>query len=138
MRRTGTKGTEQPAVGNNAPIGLKRLLYLSEQLGKLYGIAPRPARNASRLRQRYRLHRAPCNAGSAFGPIRLGCQARSLRSTAHISKLALQRHIASHIARKRVNTLRAGRTQLGLKRRRDHAGKVRCVGGTTQLLQLRA
>ena len=34
--------------------------------------------------------------------------------------------------------LRPSRAQLGLKRRCDHARKVRCVGGTTKLLQLRA
>ena len=145
MRRTGTKGTEQPAVGNNAPIGLKRLFNLSEQLGKLPGIARRLARNARRLGQRYRLHRAPRNAGGALRPIRLGSQARPLRSAAHVGKLTLQRHVAGNIASnttskpasKPASIPRPGRTQLGLKGHRDHVGKVRCVGCTTQLLQLR-
>ena len=53
----------------------------------------------------------------------------------------LQRHVASnitdHVVHKPVCVLRPRRTQLGLKRRRDHARKVRCVGGTAHLLQLR-
>ena len=141
MRRARAKRTEQPAVGNNAPICLKRLLNLSEQLGKLPGIARRLARNASRLRQRHRCHRAPRNAGGALGPIRLGGQACPLCSAAHVGKLALQCYIAGNIASnttsKSASIPRPGRTQLGLERRRDHAGKIRCVGGTTQLLQLR-
>lgn len=142
MRRARTKRAEQPAVGNNTTVGLKRLLNLSEQLGKLLGIARRLARNARRLGQRYRLHHAPRNAGGTLGPIRLRRQACPLRSTAHVGKLTLQRHVTSniigHVVHKPVSVLRPRRTQLRFKRRRDHARKVRRIGGTTQLLQLRA
>ena len=141
MRRTGAKGAEQPTVGDNATVGLKRLLNLSEQLGKQAGIARCLARDASRLRQRYRLNRTPRNADGTLGPIRLRRQTRPLRSTAHVGKLTLQRHITSditgHIAHMPASVLRPRRTQLGLKRRRDHTCKIRRIGGATHLLQLR-
>ena len=141
MRRARAKRAEQPAVGNNATVGLKRLLNLSEQLEKQTGIARRLARNARRLGQRYRLNRAPCNAGGALGPIRLRGQARPLRSAAHVGKFTLQRHvtsnIASNITRRPAGALRPCRTQLGLKRRCDHTRKVCRIGGTAQLFQLR-
>ena len=113
MRRARAKRTEQPAIGNNTTVGHKRLLNLIEQLGKLPGIARRLARNAHRLGQRYRLHRAPRNAGGALGPIRLRRQAHSLRSAVHVRKFTLQRHVASnitgHVARKPVSALRPRR-----------------------------
>lgn len=40
VRGARAKRTEQPAVGNNTAVGHKRLLNLSEQLGKLPGMAP--------------------------------------------------------------------------------------------------